>query len=62
MEPKKALTPSRQPRENEEPAGPPACQVCGSYTVPLRGLLRCSLCCFVMCQGCEGGSLNPESD
>jgi hypothetical protein len=43
-----------QPKENEEPEGPSACPVCGGPTVPLRGLLRCLRCCFVLCEGCEG--------
>ena len=39
----------------EEPEGPSRCPLCGGSLVPLRGLLRCSLCCFVLCESCEGG-------
>jgi hypothetical protein len=47
------LLPQR-PIEHEEPEGPSACPVCGGPTVPVRGMLRCLRCCFVLCEGCEG--------
>jgi hypothetical protein len=51
----KLLPPQPQlPPEYDEPAGPAACPVCGSPTVPLRGMLRCTLCCYVLCEECEG--------
>jgi hypothetical protein len=43
------------PRDIDEPAGPASCPHCGGRLVPLRGLLRCSFCYFVVCQDCEGG-------
>jgi hypothetical protein len=45
---------SQQSAEHEEPAGPGTCPVCGGPTVPMRGMLRCTLCCFVLCEDCEG--------
>ena len=55
MEPKEMSLQVQQSRENQEPSGPPICLVCGSFIIPLRGLLDCSLCCFVICEECEGG-------
>jgi hypothetical protein len=52
----------QRPAEQEEPAGPSRCPVCGSHTVPLRGLLRCSLCYFVICEGCEGVGFTSRVD
>jgi hypothetical protein len=54
MEPKPMIPYTQRPREHEEPAGPASCPVCGGPTVPLRGMLRCLLCCFVLCEQCEG--------
>jgi hypothetical protein len=41
---------------SQEPQGPSRCPVCGGTLVPLRDRLRCTLCCFVLCEGCEGGA------
>jgi hypothetical protein len=38
----------------DEPCGPPVCPVCGGPTVPLRSVLRCLRCAFVICQACDG--------
>jgi hypothetical protein len=54
MEPKLLPPQRQQSADHEEPAGPSACPVCGSPTVPMRGMLRCTLCCFVLCEGCDG--------
>jgi hypothetical protein len=54
MEPNQTPSLVHPPRQHDDPAGPSACPVCGSGMVPLRGLLRCSLCGFVFCEGCEG--------
>ena len=43
----------------EEPAGRPLCLVCGGPLMPLRGVLRCLRCCFVLCESCE--SVNPSA-
>jgi hypothetical protein len=54
MDPIKFSPPVPQAQDGQEPAGPSTCPVCGSYTIPLRGLLRCVLCGFVICEACEG--------
>jgi hypothetical protein len=62
MEPKKLSPLTYQPSGAEEPAGPSRCPVCGGCTIPLRGLLRCSLCCFVLCESCEGDGFCPGDE
>jgi hypothetical protein len=54
MEPSKLSFQTQEPQNSEEPIVASLCPVCGSYTIPIRGLLRCSLCCFVYCEACEG--------
>ncbi len=39
--------------DTEEPCGPITCPVCGGPTIPLRGVLRCLRCCYVICEACE---------
>jgi hypothetical protein len=58
MDPRPMPPTLQHAHEYEEPAGPDTCPVCGSPTVPLRGLLRCTLCSLVLCEGCEG--LQPQ--
>jgi hypothetical protein len=45
-----------------EPAGPASCPICGSHLIPLRGMLRCVLCCFVLCEACEGANAWEHPD
>jgi hypothetical protein len=57
MEPSKLSLQAQKLLISEDPIREslcPLCPVCGSYTVPIRGLLRCPLCCFVLCESCEG--------
>lgn len=54
MEPTKLSSQSQKLPNSEEPIGESLCPVCGSYTIPIRGLLRCLLCGFVLCESCEG--------
>ena len=54
MEPSKLSFQTQELQNSEEPIGTSLCPVCGSYTIPIRSLLRCSLCCFVLCEDCEG--------
>jgi hypothetical protein len=53
MESSKKPSQLSRPPSSPEPAGPSRCPHCGSYTIPIRGLLRCMLCSFVFCEGCE---------
>ena len=54
MEPIKLSLQAQELLISEEPVREPLCPICGSYTIPVRGLLRCPLCCFVLCEACEG--------
>jgi hypothetical protein len=57
MEPSKLSLQAQKLLISEEPIREPLsplCPVCGSYTIPIRGLLRCLLCGFVLCESCEG--------
>ncbi len=54
MEPSKLSLQAQKLQNSEEPIQESLCPVWGSYTIPIRGLLRCPLCCFVLCESCEG--------
>jgi hypothetical protein len=42
--------------DRREPPPRPACPLCNGTLIELRGVLRCSRCCFSLCEGCGGGT------
>jgi hypothetical protein len=46
------VEPKSQPRL--VPNGPFACPLCNGRTIPVRDLLRCCVCGFTTCAGCQG--------
>jgi hypothetical protein len=45
---------TEQPAEGARPVCPPRCPACNGPLVELRATLRCSRCCFSICEGCDG--------
>ena len=61
MEPSKLALQDPRISDKEEPIGEPLCPICESYTIPIRGLLRCRLCGFVLCESCEGTQTGTQA-
>ncbi len=54
MRPAAASVREENGQDRQQTVALPACPVCTSPMIPLRGLCRCSRCCFTFCEGCEG--------